>query len=67
LGRRIYAEPDCGDRVIETLGRRGYDVQITPYMGCNQAVVYGPNGLEAGSDPRGGMGIVALRSDGGRS
>jgi hypothetical protein len=46
--------------------RRGYDVQFTPYMGCNQTVGYGPDGLEAGSDPRGGMGIVTLDAGGSR-
>lgn len=63
LGRRIYAEPACGGPVTEALRRRGYEVVLTSYMGCNQAVAYGPGGLEVGSDPRGGMGIVA-RADG---
>ncbi|MGQ0571933.1 MAG: gamma-glutamyltransferase family protein [Armatimonadota bacterium] len=58
-GRRIYAEPAFGGRVADTLARRGYEVVLTPYMGCNQAVGYGPQGLDAGSDPRGDVGIGA--------
>ncbi len=56
-GRRIYAEPAFGGRVAEALERRGYEVVLTPYMGCNQAVGFGPRGLDAGSDPRGDVGI----------
>ena len=58
-GRRIYAEPAFGDRVVQALERRGYEVVVTPYMGCNQAVGLGPDGIEAGSDPRGDVGIGA--------
>ena len=56
-GRRIYAEPAFGDRVVQTLERRGYEVVVTPYMGCNQAVGIGPEGVAAGSDPRGDVGV----------
>jgi gamma-glutamyltranspeptidase / glutathione hydrolase len=61
-GRRIYVEPVFAGKVADTLARRGYEVQLTPYMGCNQAVGYGPGGLEAGSDPRGDMGIGLYES-----
>jgi gamma-glutamyltranspeptidase/glutathione hydrolase len=56
-GRRIYAEPAFAGEVAESLERRGYEVVLTPYMGCNQAVGFGRAGLEAGSDPRGDVGI----------
>ncbi len=56
-GRRIYAEPAFAGTVADALTRRGYEVQLTPYMGCNQAVGYGPRGVEVGSDPRGDVGI----------
>jgi gamma-glutamyltranspeptidase/glutathione hydrolase len=61
-GRRIYAEPAFAGKVENALTRRGYEVQLTPYMGCNQAVGYGPGGLEAGSDPRGDIGIGSYES-----
>ncbi len=56
-GRRIYAEPAFADRVVHSLERRGYEVVVTPYMGCNQVVGIGPDGIDAGSDPRGDIGI----------
>jgi gamma-glutamyltranspeptidase/glutathione hydrolase len=58
LGRKIYAEPALPDRTVQELQRRGYDVEITEYMACNQCVGFSDEGLEAGSDPRGGMGIA---------
>jgi gamma-glutamyltranspeptidase/glutathione hydrolase len=57
-GRRIYAEPEFDDRVVQALERRGYEVVVTPYMGCNQVVGIGPDGIDAGSDPRGDVGIA---------
>lgn len=57
FGRKIYAEPGFRGRVADELTRRGYQVEITQYMGCNQAAGYGSGGLEAGSDPRGDIGI----------
>lgn len=57
FGRKIYAEPGFRGRVADELTRRGYEVELTQYMGCNQAAGYGPDGLEAGSDPRGDIGI----------
>jgi len=57
FGRKIYAEPAFRGRVADELTRRGYEVEITHYMGCNQAAGYAPGGLEAGSDPRGDIGI----------
>jgi gamma-glutamyltranspeptidase / glutathione hydrolase len=56
-GRKIYAEPALSGRPAEMLRRRGYDVEITAYMGCNQAVELTPKGPGAASDPRGGRGI----------
>jgi len=58
--RKIYAEPALSGRVAQELHRRGYYVEITEYMACNQAVGYTEEGLEAGSDPRGGVGIGTL-------
>lgn len=57
LGRKIYAEHAFAGRVADELSRRGYEIQLTAYMGCNQAVGYGAAGLTAGSDPRGDKGI----------
>jgi gamma-glutamyltranspeptidase/glutathione hydrolase len=57
FGRKIYVEARLSDRVAQALGQRGYDVEITGYMGCNQAVETTPAGLGAASDPRGGQGI----------
>ncbi|MGH2406324.1 MAG: gamma-glutamyltransferase family protein [bacterium] len=57
FGRKIYAEPAFRGRVADELVRRGYEVETTHYMGCNQAAGYGSGGLEAGSDPRGDIGI----------
>ncbi len=56
-GRKIYIEPALASAVKGRLERRGYDVEVTGYMGCNQAVEISPNGLRAASDPRGGGGI----------
>jgi gamma-glutamyltranspeptidase/glutathione hydrolase len=56
-GGRIYAEPAFAGKVADELARRGYEIQLTPYMGCNQVVGYGPSGLEVGSDPRGDIGV----------
>jgi gamma-glutamyltranspeptidase/glutathione hydrolase len=56
-GRKIYVEPRLSERVAQALRRRGYDVEISGYMGCNQAVEATPAGLGAASDPRGGRGI----------
>jgi len=56
-GRRIYVEPAVSKRAVAALAARGYDVEVTGYMGCNQAVQWSDDGLQAASDPRGGMGI----------
>ena len=56
--KRIYAEPEFGTATLDELRNRGYDVVETNYMGCNQAVALVDGRAEAGSDPRGGMGIV---------
>jgi gamma-glutamyltranspeptidase / glutathione hydrolase len=56
-GKKIYAEPGFDGGVAAALRRRGYEVEITAYMGCNQAVELTAEGLCAASDPRGGVGI----------
>lgn len=56
-GRKIYVEPALAETVAEPLRRRGYEVDVTIYMGCNQAVEWTPAGPAAASDPRGGMGV----------
>lgn len=56
-GRKIYVEPALAETVAEPLRRRGYEIEATIYMGCNQAVEFTPAGPAAASDPRGGAGI----------
>ena len=56
-GRRIYVEPGLAATVAAPLRRRGYEIEATIYMGCNQAVEFTPAGPAAASDPRGGAGI----------
>ncbi|HYM68528.1 MAG TPA: gamma-glutamyltransferase [bacterium] len=56
-GRKIYVEPALAGRVADALARRGYEIEVTGYMGCNQAVELTEQGLGAASDPRGGVGI----------
>ena len=56
-GRKIYVEPALADTVAAPLRRRGYEIEATIYMGCNQAVEFTPAGPAAASDPRGGAGI----------
>jgi gamma-glutamyltranspeptidase/glutathione hydrolase len=56
-GRKIYVEPALADTVAAPLRRRGYEIEATIYMGCNQAVEFTPSGPAAASDPRGGAGI----------
>jgi gamma-glutamyltranspeptidase / glutathione hydrolase len=55
-GRKIYMEPALGETVAAPLRRRGYEIEETIYMGCNQAVELTPAGPAAASDPRGGRG-----------
>ena len=55
-GRRIYVEPGLAATVAAPLRRRGYEIEATIYMGCNQAVEFAPAGPAAASDPRGGAG-----------
>jgi gamma-glutamyltranspeptidase / glutathione hydrolase len=56
-GRKIYVEPTLAEAVAPPLRRRGYEIEVTIYMGCNQAVEFTPAGPAAASDPRGGAGI----------
>jgi gamma-glutamyltranspeptidase/glutathione hydrolase len=66
-GRKIYVEPALSGAVADTLRRRGYEVEVTRYMGCNQAVALTSTGPAAASDPRGGEGIgLWPRERGGR-
>jgi gamma-glutamyltranspeptidase / glutathione hydrolase len=60
--RRIYVEPELGTGTLDALRARGYEVVETNYMGCNQAVALLDGRAEAGSDPRGGMGVVLNNS-----
>jgi gamma-glutamyltranspeptidase/glutathione hydrolase len=61
-GRKIYVEPALPESVVAALVRRGYELEKTVYMGCNQAVAYTPGGLQAASDPRGGVGVGLWQS-----
>jgi gamma-glutamyltranspeptidase / glutathione hydrolase len=56
---RIYVEPSLQKATSDALTSRGYEIVVTDYMGCNQAVAYTAGGIEAGTDPRGGQGIGA--------
>ena len=56
-GRKIYVEPALANTVAEPLRARGYEIDVTIYMGCNQAVEWTSAGPAAASDPRGGVGI----------
>jgi gamma-glutamyltranspeptidase/glutathione hydrolase len=57
-GRKIYVEPAFSGPVTDALRRRGYEIEVTAYMGCNQAVAITADGVIAASDPRGGQGIA---------
>jgi len=61
-GRRIYVEPALSP-VADTLRRRGYEIEVTGYMGCNQVVEADAGVLAAGSDPRGGQAVAHWRED----
>ena len=56
-GRKIYLEPAFPSAVIDSLQHRGYDVEVTDYMGCNQAVEFTSEDVRPASDPRGGRGV----------
>jgi gamma-glutamyltranspeptidase/glutathione hydrolase len=62
-GRKIYLEAPLAGPVADTLRRRGREVEVTGYMGCNQAVELTSMGLVAASDPRGGCGIGLWREE----
>jgi gamma-glutamyltranspeptidase/glutathione hydrolase len=54
---RLYAEPELPDATIAGLRRMGYEIVLTSYMGCNQAVSLDGVSLRGGTDPRGSMGL----------
>ncbi len=58
--RTLFAEPTIFSEVLRDVERRGYQVNRSNYMGCNQAVRIDPESgrPEGGTDPRGGRGIA---------
>jgi gamma-glutamyltranspeptidase / glutathione hydrolase len=54
---RAYVEPELSEAAIAGLRRMGYEVVVTSYMGCNQAVSLDRATLRGGTDPRGSMGL----------
>jgi gamma-glutamyltranspeptidase/glutathione hydrolase len=58
IGRLISMEPAFDQSVRDELGRREYEIELSEYMGCNQAVGVERGGVVAGSDPRGGQGVA---------
>ena len=55
--RRLYIEPTFAESTRRQLADWGYELTVTSYMGCNQAVALHEGVIETGTDPRGGMGI----------
>jgi gamma-glutamyltranspeptidase/glutathione hydrolase len=55
--RKLYIEPEFVGSTTDVLEKRGYDLTVTSYMGCNQAVAIRHGAVEVASDPRGGQGI----------
>ncbi len=54
---RLYMEPSFPEGTMAELRRMGYEITVTSYMGCNQAVRLQGAALQGGTDPRGSMGI----------
>ena len=54
---RLYLEPSFPESTVSELRRMGYEIAVTSYMGCNQAVRLDGSALQGGTDPRGSMGI----------
>jgi gamma-glutamyltranspeptidase/glutathione hydrolase len=54
----LYVEPTFQQDTIDSLRSMGYEVAISPYMGCNQAIQFEDGSLNGASDPRGGIGIA---------
>ena len=56
--RNLFAEPSIFAEVLKDVEGMGYHVQISEYMGCNQAVLanWALGTLEGGTDPRGARG-----------
>ncbi len=59
-GHTIYAGPELFRAVVAEVEDRGFEVQSSTYMGCNQGIMFDvrSRGLRAGTDPRGGRGIA---------
>jgi gamma-glutamyltranspeptidase/glutathione hydrolase len=55
--KRLYIEPAFAEATRRQLAEWGYELTVTGYMGCNQAVALTDGDIETGSDPRGGIGI----------
>lgn len=60
---RMFAEPGLDDITVEALGRRGWEVRFSTYMGRIAAVGIDPDtgSVHPASDPRGGRGVTAGR------
>jgi gamma-glutamyltranspeptidase/glutathione hydrolase len=54
---RVYVEPELPEATVAGLRRMGYEIIVTSYMGCNQAVSLDGASLRGGTDPRGSMGL----------
>jgi len=54
---RLYMEPSFPEGTMAELRRMGYEITVTSYMGCNQAVRLQGAALQGGTDPRGSMGV----------
>jgi gamma-glutamyltranspeptidase/glutathione hydrolase len=65
--RKLYIEPSFPDATRAALADCGYELTVTSYMGCNQAVAVDNGRVTTGSDPRGGTGIGVWTTDQARS
>lgn len=57
---QLYLEPGVPAETAGALGRLGYEITRTSYMGCNQAALIDDGRMTGGSDPRGGRGIAVV-------
>ncbi len=56
--KKLYIEPGFPPATRRALEERGYELTVTSYMGCNQAVAIDGGEIQTGSDPRGGVGVA---------
>ena len=56
--KKVYIEPGFPAATRRALEERGYELTVTSYMGCNQAVAFDGREIQTGSDPRGGVGVA---------